>query len=240
VDDPHAADLVALGRRVVAAGLVVASGGNLAVRLPHQDYILVTPRGWALDELDAASLVTVGLDGRPVAGVNAPTTELALHLAAFRARPEIGVCLHLHPPMATLLDAIGRPIRRITTDHAYYLRRLGAVPFIQPGSERLAHAVAAELADADVVLLRNHGCVIVANSADVGFSRAANLETAALATYRAYLLGARAAECPPEFLAEVEAQEAAGVFYGRDEKHEETADAVQPGHDSGQPPGHGV
>jgi hypothetical protein len=78
--DATAAGLVALGRRVVAAGLVVASGGNLAARLPDPDRILVTPRGWALDELDPAALATVGLDGRHISGAYAPTTELALHL----------------------------------------------------------------------------------------------------------------------------------------------------------------
>jgi L-fuculose-phosphate aldolase len=213
--DATAESLVALGRRVVAAGLVVASGGNLAARLPEPDRILVTPRGWALDELDVAALATVGLDGRHIFGPHAPTTELALHRAALGSRSDAAVCLHLHPPMATLLHAAGRPIRRITTDHAYYLRRLEAVPFIQPGSDQLARAVVAGLADADVVLLAHHGCLIVADSFEVGFSRAANLEAAATATYQAHVLGADVAECPPEFLAEVEAQEAAGVVYGK-------------------------
>jgi ribulose-5-phosphate 4-epimerase/fuculose-1-phosphate aldolase len=213
--DATADGLVALGRRVVAAGLVVASGGNLAARLPEPDRILVTPRGWALDELDAAALATVGLDGRHIFGPYAPTTELALHRAALGSRSDAAVCLHLHPPMATLLHAAGRPIRRITTDHAYYLRRLEAVPFSQPGSDQLARAVVAGLADADVVLLAHHGCLIVADSFEVGFSRAANLEAAATATYRAHVLGADVAECPPEFLAEVEAQEATGVVYGK-------------------------
>ena len=36
-----------------------------------------------------------------------------------------------------------------------------------------------------------------------------------MATYRAHVLGADEAECPPEFLAEVQAQEAAGVVYGK-------------------------
>jgi L-fuculose-phosphate aldolase len=215
VDKSTADGLVALGRRVVAAGLVVASGGNLAARLPDPDRILLTPRGWALDELDPTVLATVGSDGRQISGAYAPTTELALHLAAFEARSDAAVCLHVHPPMATLLHALGRPIWRITTDHAYYLRRLAVVPFLQPGSDQLAQAVATELAGADIVLLRHHGCLIVAESFDVGFSRAANLEAAATASYRAHLLGGVVTECPPEFLAEVEAQEAAGGSYGK-------------------------
>jgi ribulose-5-phosphate 4-epimerase/fuculose-1-phosphate aldolase len=215
VDNATADGLVALGRRVVAAGLVVASGGNLAARLPDPDRILVTPQGWGLDDLDATVLPTVALDGRQIAGTYAPTTELALHLAALRTRSDAAVCLHLHPPIATLLHALGRPIWRITTDHAYYLRRLAVVPFRQPGTDQLAQAVATELASADIILLRHHGCLIVADSFDVGFSRAANLEAAATASYRAHLLGGVVTECPPEFLAEVEAQEAAGVVYGK-------------------------
>jgi L-fuculose-phosphate aldolase len=215
VADVTAESLVALGRRVVAAGLVVASGGNLAARLRKRDSILVTPRGWALDDLHPAALATVGFDGRHIDGAFAPTTELALHLAALGSRSDAVISLHLHPPMASLVHAAGLPIRRVTTDHAYYLRRLGSVPFIQPGSDQLARAVAAELARADIVLLGNHGCVIVADSFDVAFSRAVNLEAAAVATYRAHLLDAVVAECPPEYLAEVAAQEAAGVVYGK-------------------------
>jgi L-fuculose-phosphate aldolase len=215
VDDATADGLVALGRRVVATGLVVASGGNLAARLPDPDRILITPRGWALDELDGTVLATVALDGHQISGTYAPTTEQALHLAAFGARSDAAVCLHLHPPMATLLHALGRPIWRITTDHAYYLRRLAVVPFLQPGSDQLAQAVATELASAEIILLRHHGCLIVADSFDVAFSRAANLEAAAAASYRAHLLGGMVTDCPPEFLAEVEAQEAAGIVYGK-------------------------
>ena len=215
MDDATANGLVALGRRVVAAGLVVAAGGNLAARLPDAVRVLVTPRGWALDDLDPTVFATVDIDGRQISGAYAPTTELALHLAAFRARSDAAVCLHLHPPIATLLHALGRPIWRITTDHAYYLRRLAVVPFLQPGSDQLAQAVATELASADIVLLRHHGCLIVADSFDVGFSRAANLEAAATASYRAHLLGGVVTECPPEFIAEVEAQEAAGAVYGK-------------------------
>jgi L-fuculose-phosphate aldolase len=225
--DAAALGLVALGRKVVAAGVVVAAGGNLAARIPG-DRILVTPMGWALDELAPEVLATVALDGSIVHADRAPTTELALHVAAMRARPDISVSVHLHPPMATLVHALGEPVRRITTDHAFYLRRLGDVPFLHPGSVELADAVAGALAGADVVLLAHHGCVVVADSFDLVFSRAVNLEAAAVATYRVLRLGrgADAPECPPEHLARVEAQEAAGFVYGR-------ADGSGSGADSG-------
>jgi L-fuculose-phosphate aldolase len=117
--------------------------------------------------------------------------------------------------MATLLHAIGVTIRRITTDHAFYVRRLAEVPYLPPGSDALARGVAAALAEADVVLLRHHGCVVVADTFDLALSRAVNLEAAAVATHRALQVGDDVTVCPPEFVAHVEAQEAEGWRYGR-------------------------
>src|SRR4051794_41836702 len=62
-----------------------------------------------------------------------PTTELALHLALYRARPDVNAVVHLHPQTALLLDALGEHIRIVTTDHAYYLRRVPTGPFPAPG-----------------------------------------------------------------------------------------------------------
>jgi L-fuculose-phosphate aldolase len=200
MSEEAAAGLVRLGRRGVQAGLVVASGGNLAARLPSDpNRVMVTPAGWALDELDPAALPVVALDGSVVGSSDTaePTSELALHLAAFRARPDVMVSVHLHPPMATLLHALDIDIRLITTDHAYYVRRIGGVPYLPPGSTALADAAAAELGRSDVVLLGRHGCLVVADAFDLAFSRAANLEAAAVATYRALAIGATPPPPPP-------------------------------------------
>lgn len=203
-----AAAIVRLGRRMAAAGLVVGTGGNVSVRT-GPDEILVTPTGSALDELSGDDLVALGLDGTVRAGATAPSSESHMHLAAHRARPDAPVALHVHPPHANLLVALGRTIRLITLDHAYYVRRLAVVPYLPSGSEELAQAVADRLQEVDVVLLAHHGCLVVAPDADAAYERAANLEAAATATYRALLLGDEATVCPPEYMARIEAREAA-------------------------------
>jgi ribulose-5-phosphate 4-epimerase/fuculose-1-phosphate aldolase len=215
------ADVVRLGRRVVAARLVVAAGGNVAVRQPGADEVVVTPTARPLDELDPDELPVVSLATGAVIATTAtgggipPTTELALHLAALRARPDVTAVLHLHPPATTLLHAVGIPIRALTTDHALALARVAELPYLDPGSDELAAAVGAAVAGADVVLLRHHGCVVVADSADVAFGRAANVEAAAEATFRARQLGDHDTVCPPRYLEHLAAQEARGIRYGR-------------------------
>lgn len=198
--------LVELGRRLAAAGLVVGSGGNLSVR-SRPDEVLITPTGGRLDALAPSDLVAVNLDGNALTG--RPSSEAPMHLAAHRARPDLGFVVHAHPAKTNVLAATGTPIRLITLDHAYYVRRLALVPYLPSGSPELAAAVADRLSAVDVVVLTHHGCLVVAKDAELAFERVGNLEAAAAATFDALLLGDTDTVCPPEYLACVEAREAA-------------------------------
>lgn len=202
-------DLLVVGRKLVAAGLVVGAGGNISARLPGSDEIVISPSGYNLAELREEDLCALGLDGERRRGELRPSSESNMHLAAYRARPDVNVVFHLHPPHSTLLHAIGRPVRLITIDHAYYLRQLGEVPYLPSGTVELADAVAAELGMVDVVLLKHHGCLLVAPAIEVAYQRAVNLEEAARATYRAALLGDDTTVCPPEYLERIRSLEAA-------------------------------
>ena len=119
-----------------------------------------------------------------------PTSELALHLAVYRARPDVRAIVHLHPQSMLLLDAIGVPIRLVTTDHAFYLRRVATVPFAPPGGQRLAQSAADAVADGtNCLILSRHGCSVLASSVELAHKRAVNLEEAARLTYRALAVG---------------------------------------------------
>src|SRR5690349_25067647 len=96
--------LAHVGYDVVQSGLVVGSGGNLSARIPDEDAIWVTASGAWLDRLSRASFAPVGItDGEVVAlgGLPSPfiepTSELALHIALYRARPDVNAVVHLHP-----------------------------------------------------------------------------------------------------------------------------------------------
>ncbi len=191
--------LIRLGHRAVAAGLVIGSGGNLSARPPGADECLVTARGTWLDELTADDFSVVGLDGRVPGGNAAPSSEVQLHVAAYRARPDVNAVVHLHPQASVLLDALGHRVRLITLDHATYVRRVVTVPYLPPGTAELAEAGAKALVGANVVILGHHGCSVVADSVELAYKRAANLEEAALATYRALLLGDVETTVAPEY-----------------------------------------
>jgi ribulose-5-phosphate 4-epimerase/fuculose-1-phosphate aldolase len=202
--------LAHVGYDVVQAGLVCGSGGNLSARIRDEDACWVTASGAWLDRLSRTTFAPVRIsDGSP-AVVGAlpppriePSSELALHLALYRARPDVNAVIHLHPQTALLLDALGEHVRIVTTDHAFYLRRVSTVPFRLPGSTELASLTAAMAADGtDCLVLSQHGCVVMADSVELAHKRARNLEEAANLTYRALTAGRldTLRDCPDDFL----------------------------------------
>lgn len=200
--------LAHVGRDVVRAGLVVGSGGNLSARLPGDDACWVTATGAWLDRLDRDSFARVRISNGSLTGTDvvtspAPSSEAGLHLATYRVRPDVHAIVHLHPQSVLLLDAVGERIRLVTTDHAFYLRRVGRIPFLAPGTAQLAAAAAAAAEDGtNCLVLSRHGCSVLADTVELAHKRAVNLEEAARLTYRGLVAGRLAdlTECPVEFL----------------------------------------
>ena len=143
-------------------------------------------------------------------GHPAPSSEVPLHLATYRARPDANALIHLHPQTSVLLDALGYPIRLLTTDQAYYVRKVRSTPFLQSGTPELAKAGADAVADGcNCVILGHHGCSVIADTIELAHKRAANLEEAARATLTMLQLGDTTTVCPPAYLETIRAQEAA-------------------------------
>jgi len=132
--------IVAAGRRLGARGLIAAGEGNLSVRLSGER-LLVTPSGLRKDELRADDLVIVPLEPgahseSAVSGSRRPTSDLAIHRAVMRARPDVGAVAHAHLPAAMALSLAGEvPDPGSLPETALFLPRLPLVPFGTPGSE---------------------------------------------------------------------------------------------------------
>jgi len=172
--------LVQAGRRLRAAGLVLATEGNLSTRL-GEDRILVSPAGRRKDELDAGDLVVVSLaeDDRESRPSGRPSSDLAIHRAIYEARGELRAIAHAHPPAALALTLAGElPDPSSLPETALLLPRLPFVPFAPPGSERLAAAIASAFGSPDdiaglpgAVLLERHGAVAVGETIDEAVDR---------------------------------------------------------------------
>ena len=202
------------GAEAVRTGLVVGSGGNLSARAPGSGQCWITAAGSWLDRLEPAEFSLISIpDGGSRGGHPHPSSEWQLHTETYARRPDVNAIIHLHPQTSVLLIALGYDVALITSDHAYYLREVAAVPFDQPGSIELAVAAAEAVAGGvNVLVLGHHGCSVLADSVELAHKRAVNLEEAARTTYAALLLTAgqpaRVPQVPARFLEAVDRGEA--------------------------------
>src|SRR6202522_4764969 len=84
----HRKQLARFGKWLYRLGFVPGTAGNLSVRL-SDDEILATPTGMSKFLLKASDMVMVDLDGRKVGGSRNVTSEIGMHLAIYRRRPDI-------------------------------------------------------------------------------------------------------------------------------------------------------
>lgn len=189
--------LCALGADAVKRGLVLASGGNLSVRLADGSFAVTSSGAW-LDRLDRGSFSVMTSEGESVGGAPMPSSEWKLHQRAYAARPDARTVIHVHPQYAVLVVTLGHDIRLLTLDHAYYVRSVGTTEFFPNGSDELADSAAEQLLSHDCVVMKHHGCTVVADEVDMAYRRVLNLEEAARSTVIAYQLGDTGSEFPPE------------------------------------------
>jgi L-fuculose-phosphate aldolase len=168
------------GRRLGARGLISAGEGNLSVRL-DESRLLVTPSGRRKDELEADDLVVVRTDhpdAEPLSrsGLR-PSSDLAIHLAAYAARPDIRAVAHAHLPASMALTLAGEvPDPAALPETALFLPRLPYLAFMAMGSQELADRIAAALAEPPeplpgAVLLERHGAVSVGSDLPTAIDR---------------------------------------------------------------------
>lgn len=168
--------MVAAGARLGARGLIVAAEGNLSIRLGST--ILVTPSGRRKDELRADDLLEVALDPGSAAGSAEadpsrprPSSDVAIHRAIYRARPDVMAIAHAHIAASLALTSVGlAPDPADLPETHLFLPRLPVLPFMPMGSGPLAAAVAAAFTDPGTsgeeplpgaVLLERHGAIAV-------------------------------------------------------------------------------
>lgn len=183
-------EVCACARRMAETGMVIGSAGNVSVRGPGDDCYVITPTSLAYAEMTPDNIVVCDAEGDPLVEVeNAPSFELPLHLAVYRARPDVKAVIHTHAMFSTILSVLGLALPPIIEEMVPYLG--GAVEcaaYGQSGSEELAEAAVAALGPRAAVLLANHGNLVAARNLAKAFAAAELLERAARIYYQSLLL----------------------------------------------------
>ena len=147
-------------------GLVVASSGNVSARVPGDAELLaVTTAGKDYETMGIDQVVVVDFDGEPIEGDGLPSTEMLLHVALYRARPDVRAVMHTHSVYASALAVAGLPLPPLIDEMVVLIGDgIQVSEYAFPGTEELGAAVAKALGERNAALIRNHGLVGVGDS----------------------------------------------------------------------------
>lgn len=178
--------LVALCRRAYDFQLTMGVSGNMSVRVPGEERVVIKATGHALGDMTEAETLLVDLDGRvldtPAPDGPRPSKEMFFHLAIYRRRPDVGAVVHLHPPYTLVFAAVrALPPYLTGASRAFLGDGLVLVPPAPSGSQALVRLVEEAFADPRVraAVLAEHGSLTVGPDLYQAFYTTQYLEDAA-------------------------------------------------------------
>ncbi len=157
-------EYIAASRRAFACGLAAGSGGNLSIRIPGTQLMIVKPSGITLGEVDETNLVIADLFGNLVEGKTKPTKETLLHGGLYRNRPQIGAVVHVHPVYSIMcancfeeMPLVTKQMKQITSRPVPILKIKHNT--VDEAGMRQVEALLKDRPEACCFLLEEHGLV---------------------------------------------------------------------------------
>lgn len=174
-----------------AKGLIAARDGNVSVRL-SEARLLMTPSGVNKGFLAPDAIVMTDLAGNKVRGgarFNA-SSELKMHLAVYRARPDVCSVVHAHAPFSVAFSLAGVPLSDpLIPEVVATLGAIPTTPYATPTTEDVVDAIREPITHHNALVMARHGTLTVGCDVFEAYDRLETVEHTARIVFATRLLG---------------------------------------------------
>jgi ribulose-5-phosphate 4-epimerase/fuculose-1-phosphate aldolase len=225
-------ELAACYRLAERFGLNEGIDNHMTLLLPgHTDRFLLAPFGMHWSEVKASDFMVVDFSGKVVSGQGSvEDTALYIHQPVHRLSPQGRCVLHTHMPYATALSMLENPRLEMAVqsalgfyDDVAYDPDYNGLAYDLSEGERMARA----LGDKSVLMLANHGVLVVGATVPIAFERLYFLERAAQAQVLALSTGRPLRLIPEAVIRKTVAQFGAGAAVGGRDRADLHFDALK-------------
>lgn len=152
-------EICEIGQRLYQKGFAAANDGNISFRVSEKE-VVCTPTQICKGFMKPEDLCVVDMEGNQLSGNRKRTSEVKLHLAIMKARPEIKSVMHCHPPHATAFGIAHEPIPQcILPEVEIFLGNVPITRYAIPGSQEFANTILPFVDKTNIIILANHGTV---------------------------------------------------------------------------------
>lgn len=148
-----------IGSRLYKKGFAAANDGNITFRA-SENQVVCTPTLVSKGFMKPEDLCVVDMDGNQLSGHRKRTSEVMLHLAIMKARPDIKSCVHCHPPHATAFGVAREPVPQcVLPEVEIFIGNVPITKYAIPGGQEFADTILPFVDKSNVIILANHGTI---------------------------------------------------------------------------------
>jgi len=193
ITDIHEAlrnDLVEVAKLCYERRYICGTEGNFSIRL-DEDLILTTPASTCKGRLKADELVLTNLEGKPTEPtVRKPSTELAMHLTAYKKRPDVRAIVHAHPTVAVGFTVAGQSLAKcVLPEVVCTLGAIPVAPYATPSTDEVSKSIEDLVTTYDALVMDHHGALALGKDIWDAYYKLETLEHHAETMMVAHLLG---------------------------------------------------
>lgn len=167
--------------RSMEYGLNFNTQGNISVRIPGDpERFIITPTDLEYDRMGPADMVVVDADCNVVSGLHEPSSEVTVHLAHYRRRPDVQAIVHTEPIYTNAFGVAGEPITGSMVNMVIYTKGdVPIMPFHLSNTTEFGELSAEAMGDLNAVVWANHGLLTVGPDLRTAFKTSVAVESAA-------------------------------------------------------------
>lgn len=176
VDDARES-VVRAGKRLVEAGLIARTWGNVSCRI-NETHFAITPSGRDYMSLTPDEIVVVAVSDCSYSGDIKPSSEKGIHADIYKLKPDANFVIHTHQDNASVVSTLGLDSIKPEKDNPLLGEEIICAAYGLPGTKKLRGWVSDALkkSKGNAVIMKNHGAVCFGKDDDEAFKAATELE----------------------------------------------------------------
>jgi len=179
-------------------GYLMATGGNLSMRIIGEEAFAITPSNFDYLKMTAEDICVLDFQLNILEGVHKPSVEAAMHCAIYQVRGDVNAVVHTHQVYASALALINKPIPGLFDEQTRFLgRSVKIIPYAPSGTGMLRNMIAKHVKDHNnAYIMQNHGALNFGHDLERAMHNVEILEKSSLAYLLALCSGEKASKVP--------------------------------------------
>ena len=175
--------VVETAQNLTRKGYLMATGGNLSIRVLGQNAFAITPSNYDYMKMLSEDVCILDFELNVLEGQRLPSVESAMHGAIYKARPDVNAVVHTHQVYASALSLIKSPIPALFDEQARFLgRTVEIIPYAPSGTGFLKNTIAKHVKNHNnAFLMQNHGALCLGHDVERAEHNVEILEKCSLA-----------------------------------------------------------